>query len=192
MARKKQKVKKEKGVEINDAPLSKRFIAYLIDWYIGALATAFPIAVISQKLNGTMLNQDITSFQEPYGMIGGVLALICACLYYIVVPMYVTKGQTLGKRICKVKIVKDNNKDVDLLSLLLRQMVGIIIIEGTLVSASALWHQLFTMITGIEVVGILMYAGFVLTGASVLMVAFSKSHKAIHDYLGNTKVVCVE
>ena len=32
-----------------DAPLTRRVLSYFIDWYLGALCAAFPIAVVSQK-----------------------------------------------------------------------------------------------------------------------------------------------
>ena len=38
--------------------LIRRFIAYLVDWYVGALVIGFPITLFSQKLFGkpTVLN----------------------------------------------------------------------------------------------------------------------------------------
>ena len=54
MATKVVKAKKERKIRYEDAPLVKRFISYLIDWYVGALCTAIPIAIISQKLTNTM------------------------------------------------------------------------------------------------------------------------------------------
>lgn len=189
MVKKIKNNKKENKTSLENAPLSRRFLSYLIDWYVGALATAFPIAVISQKINGTMLQQDILNFQKPYGLIGGVLGLICAFLYFVVVPMYVWKGQTFGKRVCGIKIVTIEDQDVQLKNILLRQLIGIIIIEGSLVSASAIWHQIATLLTGVDFIQPLMYVGFVLSGISVLLVAFKKEHRAIHDYLGKTRVV---
>jgi len=190
MANKKQKkIIKEKKVTYQDATLSRRFISYLIDWYVGALATALPISMIAKKLTGTMLNQNIMEFEAPYGLIGGVLGLICAFIYFVIVPLKDGQGQTLGKRICKIRIVKDNDENVELKTLLLRQVLGLIIVEGSLVSASAIWHQIATMLTGFNFVAPLMYIGIVVTGVSALLVAFKKDHRAIHDYIGKTKVV---
>lgn len=184
-----KKSKKEKKIVLVDAPLTKRFLSYIIDWYVGALATAFPIAIISQKLYGTMLNQDIIHFPHPLGLLGGILGFICAMLYYIVVPMKNHNGQTLGKKICKIRIVQDNDQDVTMKSMLLRQLVGMIVIEGSLVTASAIWHQIAMILTGFDFVTPLKYVGLALTGVSVLLVAFKKDHRALHDYLGKTKVV---
>lgn len=173
----------------NGAPLSRRFIAYLIDWYVGALATAFPIAITSQKLYNTMLNQYVVEFEAPFGLIAGIAGLVCAFLYFVIVPTYVTNGQTLGKRICKIKVVQESGKDVKLSNMLLRQVLGIAIIEGVLITASAIWHQVAMILTGINFVTPLMYVGFAIGGLSVLLVLFKGNHRAIHDYIGKTKVI---
>lgn len=181
--------KKSNKKQYENVNLTRRFLSYIIDWYLGGLMTSFPIAIISQKLFGNMLQQNILSFQKPYGLIAGSLGLLFAIFYFIVVPMWITKGKTLGKKICKIKIVQTNNEEVEFKNILLRQLVGIIIVEGSLVTASAIWHQIFTLLTGINVVSILMYAGFVTGIISACLVLFSKDHRALHDYIGNTKVV---
>ena len=183
---------KKKTIQLKDVPMPRRFLSYLIDWYVGALCTAFPIAVISQKLYGTMLKQNILEFPSPYGAIGGIVGIICAFAYFVIVPMYIYPGQTLGKHICKVKIVQDNGEDIQMSHLLLRQILGMFVVEGALVSASTLWHQLATLCFGFNFVTPLMYAGLVVGIISALLVVFTGSHKAVHDYIGKTKVVMSE
>lgn len=67
MATKVVKAKKERKIRYEDAPLVKRFISYLIDWYVGALCTAIPIAIISQKLTNTMLNKTLLNLNSHMG-----------------------------------------------------------------------------------------------------------------------------
>ena len=50
----------KRNIYIN-APLTRRVLSYFIDWYLGALCAAFPIAVVSQKLYGTMLKKNSTT-----------------------------------------------------------------------------------------------------------------------------------
>lgn len=189
MATKVIKDKREKKIRYEDAPVTKRFISYLIDWYVGALCTAIPISIISQKLTNTMLNQNIVEFQQPYGIIAGILAVLFAIFYFVIVPTYIYPGQTVGKRICKIMIVKNDNEQVTIKNMLLRQLLGIIVIEGVLVSASAIWHEIITIITQTNFVTPLMYAGFIISAISILLYLFKGEHRALHDYLGNTKVV---
>lgn len=121
----------------------------------------------------------------------GIIGVIFALFYYIYIPFFIYKGQTVGKRICKVKIIQNNNQEVSLKSLVLRQGLGMIVIEGVFVSASALWHQLVSLCIHVNIVSMMMYVGFVVGGISTLMIIFTKEHRAIHDYIGNTKVVSV-
>lgn len=187
--KKREKTKKNETI-IKEASLPKRFLSYIIDWYIGALAAAFPISIIAEKIYGTMLRQDIIYFEEPFGLIGGILAIFFASLYYVYIPSTKSyKGQTLGKRICKIKIVKEDNSDVDLKTMLIRQLLGIIVIEGSMYTVSSIWHQLVLITTGIEIITPLKYIGIALVGISSLLILFHSDHKAIHDYLAKTKVI---
>ena len=88
----------------NLAGLGRRFFAYLVDWYIGALVTAFPVSAVSMKLFETVKNQNLLTFPAPWGLIAGGLGLAAAVLYYAAVPILVWRGQTLGKRWMKIKI----------------------------------------------------------------------------------------
>ena len=181
--------KAEEKTGVNQVYLGRRFLAYLIDWYLGALCTSLPIALISQKFNNTVLNQSIITFEGNYGYIAGVLALLCAGFYFVIIPTFIYKGQTLGKKICKIKIVQASNEDITLKNMILRQIIGIMIIEGGLITASSILHSLVTMIIKVNFVTPLMYIGYVITGISVILLVFKRENKAIHDYLGQTKVI---
>ena len=183
------KPKQKKVVRLKDAKVSKRAIAYMIDWYVGALFTAFPIGLFSLKLYKTMLHQDIINFPQPTGMIAGLIGLVFAIYYYYIVPAYIWKGQTFGKRVCHIRIVNEDDSEVSKKNLALRQLLGIFIVEGVLVSASSIWQQIIMILTNINIVQPLMYVGFAISGISVVLVIFKNNHRAIHDYIGKTRVV---
>ena len=77
-----QLVPSEKNQPV-DVHLGIRFIAYLVDWYLGALVTSLPTALFAQKLYGDVTQQNILSFEAPYGLIAGALSLLCAVLYFV-------------------------------------------------------------------------------------------------------------
>lgn len=174
------------------APVTRRFFAYLIDWYVGALCTAIPISIIAYQTTGDMANQYLTDFPSPFGIVAGVLALLFAFAYYIGIPLFVWRGQTPGKRLCGIKIVRFDGAPVDFGHLALRQIVGVTIIEGIIANASAIWHQMLTIATGINFVHPLMYAGFAVTLVSCIMILVRKDHRCLHDFIGDTKVALVE
>lgn len=174
------------------APVTRRFFAYLIDWYVGALCTAIPISIIAYQTTGDMTNQYLTDFPSPFGIVAGVLALLFAFAYYIAIPLFVWRGQTPGKRLCGIKIVRFDGAPVDFGHLALRQIVGVTIIEGIIANASAIWHQMLTIATGINFVHPLMYVGFAVTLVSCIMILVRKDHRCLHDFIGDTKVALVE
>ena len=168
--------------------LSRRFFAYLIDWYLGGLMTAFPIAIFSMRQFQTVQNQNIMEFAPPNGVIAGLLGVVFALVYYVVIPTWCWKGQTLGKKILRLKIVQQDDSEVSLVTILLRHLVGMMIIEGGLVTASAVWHQVAELLTGISLVVPLMYVGLIVSAISAIFV-IRNQNLAIHDRLAYTKVV---
>ena len=176
------------GQKPEGAGLTRRFLAYLIDWYVGGLMTAFPISVISMKLFETVQNQNIMSFGSPWGMTAGALGVLFGIFYYVAVPAFVWRGQTLAKRWLKIRIVREDGGETRVKHIVLRQLVGIIVVEGSLVTVSTIWHQMAALATGIDLVKILMYAGIAVSLISAIMTLFGK-HRALHDRIGGTMVV---
>lgn len=178
---------------MNKSKLSLRFIAYLIDWYVGALLTGLPITFLSQKINGTMTQLNLLEYPSKYSIIVGILSLLLGNLYYCIIPIYKYKykGQTLGKHICRLKIVKIDDSDVDIKTILIRNFVGIVIIEGSLYTASNILHQLIVIITGFNVIKVLMYISFGITLLSVIMLIMTDENRSLHDWLADTKVISI-
>lgn len=183
-----KKNKKHADSQVEEVSLSRRFFAYLIDWYLGGLMTALPIAMFSMKQFDTVQNQNIMTFAPPTGVIAGVLGVLFALIYYVVIPAACWNGQTVGKRMLRLKIVQQDDSDVSFGTMVLRQFIGIIVIEGGLVTASAVWHQVAELLTGVSLVQPLMYAGLVVSVISAIFV-LNQQHLAIHDRLASTKVI---
>lgn len=171
------------------ASLSRRFFAYLIDWYLGALCTMIPISVISQWQTGDMTNLNLLDIPAPWGLVAGATGTLLGATYYVAFPILVWKGQTPGKHLCSIAIANPDGTTLSTRQLLLRQIVGLIVIDGTLVSASSIWHQMLTIATRINFVTPLMYVGFALSAISVLMIILRQDRRCIHDFLAGTEVI---
>ena len=171
--------------------LMRRFIAYLVDWYVGALVVSFPIGLFSQKLFGTANNLNLLKFQEPYGVIAGILSMICGLFYFVVVPTWIWKGQTLGKHILHLKIVGNNNDDINLKTMLIREVLVIMLFEERMYNISTILQQLFTLLTHIQVVRAVVTVFWVITIVSALLVVLSKNAQSLHDRIAHTIVVRV-
>ena len=82
-----------------------------------------------------------------------------------------------------------DEKDVSLKTLLVRQVIGIMILEGVFYNVSDIWHTLVSMMSGLNFTGILMYQGLIVGIFSAALAMVYKSHRLLHDYLAKTKVV---
>ncbi|MDO4467797.1 MAG: RDD family protein [Bacillota bacterium] len=182
-----------------DVDVSKRFSAYLIDWFLGSLCTTFPLCLIwmfnthdMENMAKVNLFQLWNSTSLSITVIAGILSIFCALFYYVWIPYKIYPGQTVGKRTMNIKIVKLDNTVLDLKTLIIRQVVGIVVLEGTLYNVSTLWHDLLSIVTGLNFTGILMYQGLICSILSIALCMLSNSHRMIHDRLAKTKVMRIK
>lgn len=175
-------------INYDKAPIFSRGIAFMIDWYVGGVLVYFPVILIINKINlGKEYTLDLRSLPFSMAVIAVSLAFIIALLYYVLIP-YLLNGQTLGKKIVKLKICELNKEKISFFSLIKRQVFGIMLIEGSLfLITPLLWQAIFYKAALYQ--QILTWIYYVLSVASILMIIFSKNKKAIHDYIGNTYVI---
>ena len=180
--------------ENHDLSQITRFIAYAIDWYLGGVVASLPIIIIYMMLHddATSIPQNIAIFDYPYNFIAGGLSFLVAIIYYVIVPLKVFPGQTVGKRILKLKIVNNNYLDVSIKQIIIRQLVMIILIEGSIYSCSNMLHQLINTATNFNFSGIYAYIGLVISLISAILVLVLKSKRALHDLVAGTKVVYLD
>ena len=133
------------------------------------------------------LIQDRLSTSQAY--LAGCIGILFSLFYYVVIPWKIFPEQTLGKRAVGIKIVSLDEKDVSLKTLLVRQVIGIMILEGVFYNVSDIWHTLVSMMSGLNFTGILMYQGLIVGIFSAALAMVYKSHRLLHDYLAKTKVV---
>ena len=110
------------------ASLARRFAAIVFDGFIVAIATLLVVAAgdALTPLNEAILSNDelalsaaISQFQSDTIVVNLVVSAI-----YNVVLMKVFNGQTLGKMIFKLRVVKKNGRRITILDALLRNVVG--------------------------------------------------------------------
>ncbi|MEG0469581.1 MAG: RDD family protein [Longicatena sp.] len=181
-----------------DVDHPKRIWGYILDWVIGGILTGLPAVFMYGGVTGRNdMFSDLYVFQalgfsKSYGVIAGILCILCAMFYYIYVPLKIYPGQTLGKHLAGFKIVKKNNEPVDLKTLVVRQVLGIFLIEGAALIVSNYIRQLISLSFNFYVDYHLALIGMVITLISVILVIKTDSHRALHDYLAKTKLVLVE
>ena len=176
----------------NNVGFFRRFISYMIDWYIGGILTSLPIILTYTAMNNGnigIIEQNINIFEYPLNIIIGLASFMVAALYYVYVPMFINNGQTLGKKIMKLRIVNNDYTQASKKQLFIRQFVIILLLEGSLYTSSNMLHQVINEVTGANIVSIYNTIGIVITVFSALLVIMFKSRIALHDIIINTRVV---
>ena len=176
----------------NNVGFFRRFISYMIDWYIGGILTSLPIILTYTAMNNGnigIIEQNINIFEYPLNIIIGLASFMVAALYYVYVPMFINNGQTLGKKIMKLRIVNNDYTQASKKQLFIRQFVIILLLEGSLYTSSNMLHQVLNEVTGANIVSIYNTIGIAITALSALLVVIFKSRRALHDIITSTRVV---
>lgn len=186
----------------------KRFLAYLIDIIIVGIVMGIISAIFTTK-NATVLSNQFLELNEQvintkldfsiyYGRVAditlsldrenfmiNIINCVIIILYFVVLPLY-KNGQTLGKKIFKIKIVREDKEDLTANELIIRNIV----VNGLLNTFLA--FCLVFLLSGFEyftITSILGFIQFVLVVVSACMIIFRKDKKGLHDIITKTKVV---
>lgn len=189
----------------------KRIGAYLIDFLVITLISAAftKISFInpkydkyveaSEKYTNTLddyYKQKITieefneKTKEMSYDINKTGAVYIACdmviiIFYFGVFAFVTKGQTLGKKLMNIKIVSNNDKPLKIYQYFIRS----IILNGIIMDMITLIAICFSRNTYYSIYTIGSNLNTILEIAIVLMVLFTSSGRGLHDILAGTKVI---
>lgn len=167
----------------------RRGAAFAFDWYVGALVTSLPIALIGSSIGKSATDTLITTFPAPWGLWAGAAGLAAGVLYYVLVSC-VLRGQTLGKRLFHVRIARASDGGrVCVGSVVLRQLVGMMVVEGAVVGTSTVLRNLVEILLGASSSIWPLAASYAITIASVAIFAFRSDHRALHDLIAGTTVV---
>lgn len=130
------------------APWNRRGFAYVLDGYLGSAFSAIPVGLLWNMLTGEdVINTDLTQFQVPYGYLAGLLGLVFGAIYFFVIPMWVWKGQTLGKRLMNIRIIGEDNNPLPAGRLAVRQLFGVMVFEAAFLLTGQYAVQMLTMLS---------------------------------------------
>ena len=170
----------------------KRGIAFLVDWYISTLLAGIPILYMYSVQSGnTDVPESLNQFAGNLGIIAGLIGIIIITIYYVIVPLKIRKGQTLGKSILGIKVVQNDGSEITTRSRITREILGVMLVEAGLVSSSKYLREIFLIVGFNSLYRILAIVAMIIPFISILIMVFSKESKMIHDIIGGTKVVNV-
>ena len=190
----------------------KRFGAYFIDIILLMLVVSIISPIIPKSGDTNALAKETTTIVEGFmnkqisqeefvkktndisydlsraTYLDSIVSITIYLLYFVVMPIF-TKGQTLGKKLMKIKIVNNDSSEVGTNGLLIRSLI----LYGILSSIITLILLLVTnKSTYLNIAGNVTTIFGLINLVSFVMILVRKDGKGIHDLLGNTKVISIE
>lgn len=201
-------MKKEQHLK---ALFSQRFVAFMIDLILVSFITSLVTTIIPTNSSIDKLYDQQVKIVENYtaGKITmqeyvnqlvdinydiakqtGIITLvsIAISLLYYVLYVYKNDGQSIGKKMMKIRIQKkDKDKELTMNDLLFRTMI----LQGTLVSIIGFCTILFldkdTYLATNSLLNLIQYSILII---SFFLIAFTKERQGLHDMVAKTEVVC--
>ncbi|WP_028042453.1 RDD family protein [Candidatus Stoquefichus massiliensis] len=168
----------------------RRLIAYIIDWYLGSIVSMLPFLIISLAKHidyNNIMNLELYSNQDL--CIGMFFSLLFSLIYFLVIPFKLYDGQTIGKKIMKLKIIMNSNQEMKILNLFLRQILFIWFVEMSLHSIGGIFNQGIFILLKFNIILFFKEMNFYVIAISVFMLLVSNNHITLHDLISNTKVI---
>lgn len=188
------------------ATFIERFLAYLIDMII--ISMIFSFITIGFKTNNQLekdyeelsekyLSQEITSKEylndyteliyqnQKLNKVPNIFNVVLILVYFVIFQ-YLNNGQTIGKKILKIKIVNNDKQQISLSQMFIRSIMinsilsGIINILLFFNISRNIFISIYLIIGSIESIVLVLCALFIL---------YRNDKKALHDIVSKTMVI---
>ena len=139
------------------------------------------------NLNDNYINIDLNYSYKllKYSIIPTVVNLMCILIYFVVIQFYFN-GQTLGKKIMKLRIVSNNTKDLNVFNFFIRSLI---VNEVFINIISVIMLMILSKNNYIAYNKIIYVITYILEMAILFTMVFDKNNRGLHDYVSNTRVI---
>lgn len=120
-----------------------------------------------------------------YNMIGNIATIILFIIYFGYIP-YVFDGQTLGKKIFKLRVESIDDKELSLGQMMIRSLIytGVVFSTLEIILFFILKQNIY-----MSVDMVIVFIASSVEMACYLTVLFRQDHRGLHDLLTHTKVI---
>ncbi len=187
----------------------QRLGAYLIDVVLVVLAVSLIATFFPENNNLVKLNQEMKNLTEEYleGEISAkdylvkssdinydiayqqvflTIMNISAFILYFIIFQYYNKGQTVGKKLLKIRTTRIDGKELQINDLALRSLVAHSLLIDMILLAVILFANREVYFYSSNILEVLQSIVLIVT---VIMVIYRKDGRGLHDLVGNTIVV---
>ena len=200
--------KKTKEKEVKKALFLQRLIAFLID----ALLISFAVSLVAAPFTDTKKEEEISNqtfevmqqyMNEEIGVkeytaqymsssyqlakvvgLSSILSILFSVLYYVVYQT-LQNGQTLGKKIMKIRVVSETG-ELDYNQMIFRSMIANSILVNIITFICLLFNSSYVYFYSVMILQGIQY---LITFTSIIMVMSKNNGLAVHDRIVHTMVI---
>lgn len=140
----------------------------------------------------TDINKEFDKIANDYvyllnkkGVSNSIITLICTLLYFGILQ-YFLKGQTIGKKLLKLRVVSASEKKINILNYLLRSLI----VNSVLLNTISIIFLIFvSKSTYSSVNNIISGLTGLVESITIFLVLTREDQRGLHDLLFNTKVI---
>lgn len=191
----------------NKASLLRRILAFLIDFalvtiVVVVISSLLPknnnIDVLNREFNDTVSNMENVSFSVSFNQMAliykdldqarimySVINAVMIFIYFIFIP-YFFDGKTVGKKILKIKTVRNDKECLSLKNLVIKNMIdtGLMYMLFSLMLIYILpGYSYFIFVIALSILQISLIV------ASICMIIKRKDKRGLNDILSGTKII---
>ena len=187
----------------------KRILAYIIDLFIINILVSIFGLVIPVSDNMSKLNEELANLSEQYlnqeiddstylslaydieydlqkeSIPISLISVVISILYFVVLPFY-NKGQTIGKKLNRIKIVKCDDGKLEMNDLIVRAFINNTILFSLIELVMIIFVKNSDIVMTVSV--ILTYIQLLILFISLIMIIFTKKKMGIHGIISKTEV----
>lgn len=167
--------------------LENKYANDLKSYYKDKKITNKEYNIIIEKLNEKYSNKELNYNYKllKYSIIPTIINLMCILLYFVVFQFYFN-GQTLGKKIMKLKVISNNDKELTIFNFFIRSLIVNEVFLNTLNIIFLIILSKNSFITYNQIIYVITY---IIEMAIISTILFDKNNRGIHDYICNTKII---